>query len=354
MRSWVAAAAAAWAILGCGGAPEIASFEDPIEDLGPLAAKGDELRVIALELAPGDIKRYRVTAPAFQATLSQQGDALAQLSAKHYEYDIFGEADVHPTVVAIADGTVRRWTLRVHNLSEEPLVADIVVESVDEPATEEPGTDGPGTDGPAVELGIISDIDKTVLPKHDYDTDELPAPYPGVVTLYGLLEHGAEGQGAPGDLYFVTARSEDRIVDLPAWMEEHGFPEGPIEPGVYGVPWLAQAEKVADISAIMDATGAQQFVLFGDSSHRDPEAYREIRSLYPERVLSIVIHRVNNPNPDRVEGMHLVDNYAQAAAALFSDGVLDEGTARAVMQDALDGGLDITQAEIEALIESAR
>ena len=42
------------------------------------------------------------------------------------------------------------------------------------------------------ELQIISDIDRTVLP-HDSE-----APFPGVVTLYAILEHGPEGDGAAG------------------------------------------------------------------------------------------------------------------------------------------------------------
>jgi hypothetical protein len=153
-----------------------------------------------------------------------------------------------------------------------------------------------------------------------------------------------------GDMYFVTSRSPDRVVDIPAWFQAHGIPSGPIETGVSTLPWVAQPEKVKDISKVMDANPQQSFVLFGDSSHRDPEAYREIIQKYGSRVLAGVIHKVNNPNPTRLQGLHLVENYAEAAAVLYGQKVIDETTARKVMKAAQTGGLAITDAEIDALI----
>jgi hypothetical protein len=62
---------------------------------------------------------------------------------------------------------------------------------------------------------------------------------------------------------------------------------------------------------------------------------------------------VNNPSASRVEGLHLITNYAEAAAILLGKGVLDEGAARAVMVRAQAEGLTITDAEIDALIDAA-
>ena len=214
------------------------------------------------------------------------------------------------------------------------------------------------TDPSAPELGILSDIDKTLLPPHDRD-DPLPPAYPGVSFLIGVLEHGLGnndtfGDGRPGDTHYVTARSPDRIHDIPAWMDRENLPSGHINTGISGIPWVAQAEKVRDISAVFDANPDQKFIMFGDSSHRDPEAYREIQEKYPGRVIAGFIHKVNNPNPNRVQGLHLITNYAEAAAILFGKGVLDEGAARAVMVRAQAEGLTITDAEIEALLDAAR
>ncbi len=48
--------------------------------------------------------------------------------------------------------------------------------------------------------------------------------------------------------------------------------------------------------------------------------------------------------------MHLVENYAEAAAALFHEGLIDEATARDVMRDAKAEGLDLSEARIAELL----
>ena len=327
----VALAAAAWA---CGGPTHQAGPEP--EDLGVVGGKADRaaLREVALTLEPGVTKLYRIKATGFVARVTQDGDVPVQLSAKHYEIDIYGEPSTAPTVTASSEeGSVRNWTLRVANLGEEVLHATVIV-------TELP------TD-PAVELGIVSDIDKTLLPPHD-DEKPLPAPYPGVATLLTELELGSAGK--PGDVTFVTARTPDRLDGISEWMAAHGIPAGPIETGTSGMPWIAEPEKVRDVSGVFDARPEQRFVLFGDSSHRDPEVYRTILETYPERVLAAFIHKVNNVNPDCVAGLHLMDSYAEAAALLFDLDLLDEAAARRVMTAARREGLALSDEEIDALL----
>jgi hypothetical protein len=195
-----------------------------------------------------------------------------------------------------------------------------------------------GQVAPRTEVGIISDLDKTVILPDD-------SMVPGSAALMTELE-GAE----LGDMHYVTARTADRAAEMPEWLDENGLPLGTLDTGVSGIPWVAQAEKVKDISTHFDANPDQHFVLFGDSSHRDPEAYREIIDKYPGRVTAAFIHKVNNINPTRVEGLRLVDNYAQAAAQLFEIGVFSEAQARRVMDSAQVDGLNITDAQIDALI----
>lgn len=201
----------------------------------------------------------------------------------------------------------------------------------------------------AGELGLISDLDKTVIPHADPDLS-LP-PYPGVTALYELLEL-RQGGGA-GDVYYVTARTPDGVTDIPAYLETHGVPSGPIETGVSGVPWVAQTEKIADCSRILDDTGEQRFILFGDSSHRDPEVYKAIVAAYPDRILAGFIHKVNaTVAPHRVEGLHLHQSYAEVAAILYGLGALTRDEARAVMESARDEGLAITDETIQALLDA--
>ena len=172
----------------------------------------------------------------------------------------------------------------------------------------------------------------------------LPAPYPGITTLYTELEGFSSG-----DLTYVTARTATMVTHIPDWMTLHGVPAGPIETGVN--IWTSQAEKVRDITRVLEATPGQPFVFFGDSSHRDPEVYREIMNgPYADRVVAVFIHKVNNVNPSRVTGMTLITNYAEAAAKLLELEVLDEDAARRVMEAAQAEGLAISDAEIETLL----
>lgn len=307
--------------------------ESEIEDLGTIGdGKADTLlpRTVAIELAPGGSKRFRITTAAFVASLEQDADIAAQLTAKHYDL-VYSSAEApDPVVEAVGDGTVRNWTLTAFNRGDDTLDATIVI---DLPQA-------------SSELGIVSDIDKTVLPPET--ASGLPPPYPGVATLLRTVEGTVSG-----DVHYVTARTPDGVVEIPDWMAMHDVPPGMIDTGTSGVPWIAQAEKIADISRILDATGDQPFVLFGDTSHRDPEVYQEIRTAYPDRISAIFIHKVNaTVTATRVTGMHLVNNYAEAAAIAFGQDLITEAQARTIMNAARTEGLPITAAEIDALLDA--
>lgn len=312
--------------------------EDDVEDLGSIGdGKGDTAlpRTVEVDLAPGTNKRFRITTAAFVAVLDQAGDVDAQLTAKHIELSYQSDVSREPTVEATGDGTVRNWTLTVHNRGTSTLDANVVID----------------VPGDSTELGIVSDIDKTVMPPET--AAGMPAPYPGIAALLRTLELRAGG--AAGDVHYVTARSPDRVVEIPDWMAMYEVPAGSIDTGISGLPWVAQPEKVKDISRLFETNAPQTFVLFGDTSQRDPEVYSEIRTKYPMQVSSIFIHKVNATVPAaRVTGMHLVANYAEAAALAFGDELITEAEAREVMNAARDEGLAITDAQIDALIDAAR
>ncbi|MGE0870768.1 MAG: phosphatase domain-containing protein [Kofleriaceae bacterium] len=311
---------------------------DDLEDLGDLGdSKADTVlpREVVIDVAPGEAKRIRVKTAAFVARLTQSGDVAAQLTAISLELETASDVTAHPALDIAGDGTVRTWTIRVDNLGDAQLQGTLLV---DLPATA------------TAELGIVSDIDKTVMPPET--SAGLVPPYPGVAALLATLELRANG--VAGDVYYVTARDADRIEGVPEWMAMYGVPAGPIETGVGGEPWIAQPEKVADISRIFDAHPDQKFALLGDTAHRDPEVYGEIRTKYPDQVATIIIHKVNmTVNPNRVVGMNMVTNYAQAAAAALAADLVDEAEARTIMETARSQGLMISDAEIDALIEGA-
>ena len=124
----------------------------PAESEPPFVGElGDLLREEAVAVEPGDTKTLRVRAPRFHAGLTQTSDVAAQLSVKHYDIELEGEAGSAPTVQAIADVDAdRQWTLRVENLGDALLEGTLKVHAL--------------IARPTVELGIISDIDKTIMP----------------------------------------------------------------------------------------------------------------------------------------------------------------------------------------------
>ncbi|MEW5851707.1 MAG: phosphatase domain-containing protein [Myxococcota bacterium] len=197
------------------------------------------------------------------------------------------------------------------------------------------------------DVGIVSDIDKTILPPEVNGT-MLP-PYPGVAALFREIE---ALDGAPGDTTYVTARNPERARPVVAWLDTHGMPAGTIETGTSAVPWVAEPEKIRDITATLNASPGKKFVLVGDTSHRDPEVYRQIKDAFPDRILAVVIHKQRGSlQPARFEGQHLVENYADAAARLFKSGVISEDAARRVIASARAEGLSLTDADVERMLQ---
>ncbi len=113
---------------------------DGAEDLGSIGTKDDSVthREVAIDLAPGAVKRFRVTAHRFHAAFGQDdaGDGLeaAMLSAKHYDIELEGPSAHDPQLEAAApagqDEVLRNWTLRVHNLGTGQLTGTLAIEAI--------------------------------------------------------------------------------------------------------------------------------------------------------------------------------------------------------------------------------
>lgn len=201
---------------------------------------------------------------------------------------------------------------------------------------------------PAREVGILSDLDKTIVPPAPAGQSLPDDPYPGMAELLNILEFG-DGTGAAGDINFVTARQPSSTVEIPDWLADNGVPLGPISTGISGIPFLAKDEKVRDITEVFEANPDQEFVMFGDSSHVDPDAYRIILETFDAQVQVAFIHNVKTIDPARLEGLVLIENYAEAAAELLRLGRLSEDQARMVMLAVVAGG-EIDRPTMEDLI----
>jgi hypothetical protein len=232
-----------------------------------------------------------------------------------------------------------RPVLSILSLADLPFVGSSALEKLKSQA-------GSGTQ--VREIGVVSDLDKTIVPPAPAGQALPDQAYPGIAELITFLEFG-DGSGAAGDVNFVTARQPSMVTEIPTWLEAHGVPLGPIGTGISGIPFIAKDEKVRDITEVFEANPDQKFVLFGDTSHVDPDVYREILATFPDQVQVAFVHNVKTIDATRLEGLVLVDNYAQSAAELFRQGLLSEDEARMVMTMVISGG-EITDAEMEALI----
>ncbi len=202
------------------------------------------------------------------------------------------------------------------------------------------------------EVGILSDLDKTIIPPAPSGQSLPDEPYPGMAELLNILEFG-DGTKAAGDINFVTARQPNSVVEIPDWLADKGVPLGPISTGISGIPFLAKDEKVRDITEVFEANPDQEFVMFGDSSHVDPDAYRIILETFDAQVQVAFIHNVKTIDPARLEGLVLIDNYAEAAAELFRLGRFTEDEARMVMLAVIAGG-EIDRQTMDDLIDANR
>jgi phosphatidate phosphatase APP1 len=149
-------------------------------------------------------------------------------------------------------------------------------------------------------LGIISDIDDTVLQTHV--TQKLKMiwvtlsgsaftrmPFEGTSELYHALVAGASGS-AENPVFYVSKSPWNLYDFLVDFMEHHRLPRGPLllrDIGLREAPPLDH--KSAAVRELMETYADLPFVLIGDSGERDPDIYLATAALYPGRVRAIYI-----------------------------------------------------------------
>lgn len=154
--------------------------------------------------------------------------------------------------------------------------------------------------GQGVELGVISDIDDTILQTHV--TQKLKMlwvtlsgsaftrmPFEGTSDLYRALEAGASGS-AENPVFYVSKSPWNLYDFLIDFMEYHELPRGPLllrDIGLRESPPLDHKSEA--VRNLLDTYPELPFVLIGDSGERDPDIYLETAQLYPGRVRAIYI-----------------------------------------------------------------
>lgn len=183
------------------------------------------------------------------------------------------------------------------------------------------GDGAPDVDGrllvvdPAATLGVVSDIDDTVI--HTGLTrlvetvrttflhrEEERVPIEGAAEFYRALVAGDEGR-AP--VFYVSTGAWNLHHPMQRFLERHAFPAGPLLMTDWG-PGTGRlfredgvAFKSRTILALMAEHPHLRWVLVGDSGQHDPEAYAVVARARPDRVRAIYIRQVQPAATARVD-----------------------------------------------------
>jgi phosphatidate phosphatase APP1 len=170
----------------------------------------------------------------------------------------------------------------------------------------EPGTADVLVVAADVELGIVSDIDDTVittwLPRPllaAYNTfvvgEDARTPVAGMAELYaGLL---ADRPGAP--TVYVSTGPWNAARALTRFLAHHGFPRGPLlltDWGPTNTGWFrsGREHKTACLRGLAEDFPGIRWVLVGDDGQRDPAIYAEFARERPERVRVIALRELSS------------------------------------------------------------
>lgn len=211
-------------------------------------------------------------------------------------------------------------------------------------------------------LGIISDIDDTVLISHT--TEAMKAlklllfrnartrmPFAGARALYQAL---SSNSGALPHPTFYVSSSEWNLYDLLEEFFDHNqLPKGSFLLHDYRtslVEWdLRNQErhnhKLQKIRLLLQTYPGRKFVLIGDSGQRDAEIYATVVEEYPERIKVVLIRHVSDALRaeaitelyDRMRQKHtpmfLVNNSLEAGRAAVRLGLMNEEDLNNIAQE---------------------
>jgi phosphatidate phosphatase APP1 len=173
---------------------------------------------------------------------------------------------------------------------------------------------------PANAIGLISDIDDTVLVSEVNDTARLlrnsltvpPEKRQPVAGMAALCEAWTKRNPVPEatPVFYISASPRQLSDGLRRFLKRHWFPQGALqlkEVSVQSEDPLRdqQAYKVRRVSEILKAFPQTRFALLGDDGERDPESYAELQQRFASQVIGVWIRRVNpDPKRPRLPGQH--------------------------------------------------
>jgi phosphatidate phosphatase APP1 len=189
---------------------------------------------------------------------------------------------------------------RLPNPGLAPGWAEVTLQAADS----EPATARVQVIGDDVELGIVSDIDDTVLSTYlprplvaAYNTfvarEEARRPVRGMADLYARVL--ADHPGAP--TVYVSTGAWNTAATLRRFLSRNDLPEGPLlltDWGPTNSGWFRSGREHK--SACLESLAADfpriRWVLVGDDGQHDPAIYADFASAHREQVLAIAIREL--------------------------------------------------------------
>lgn len=198
----------------------------------------------------------------------------------------------------------------------------------------------------SAELGIISDVDDTVLQTHVSQKLKMVwvtlsgsaftrMTFEGTTELYRALAAGASGSGK--NPVFYVSKSPWNLYDfLVDFLNHHDLPRGPLLLRDIGSPAPGPVDhKTAAVHSLLETYPRLPFILIGDSGERDAEIYLETAQRFPGRVKAIYIRDLGGQHPHR-------ERLCEAARACGTEMVWMEH-ANLALQHARQRGWALTQ-----------
>lgn len=254
-------------------------------------------------------------------------DALTNLGnmLRRFESDEVAGAQVRvrcagSTVAAMADeeGFFEAWLTPPQPLAADRLWHEATVELLaPEPplgAAAIPGTGAILVPPVSAEIGIISDLDDTVVRTDAASVLRMArtvflgnartrVPFPGVAAFYQALQQGA-GRAAFNPIFYVSSSPWNLYDLLTEFLTVQKIPLGPLMLRDWGItpeellPTGHGVHKLGAIRRILNLYPGLPFVLIGDSGQEDPEIYHKVVHDFPNRIAAVYIRNVS-ATPER-------------------------------------------------------
>jgi phosphatidate phosphatase APP1 len=234
--------------------------------------------------------------------------------------------------IANAEGHIHTWIVPGSPPSPDRLWHDAALEVVHPPAAgSSQGATSVLVPSPIARLGIVSDIDDTVIQADvarllsmvtdvAFGSAHTRAPFPGVAAFFRAL-HAGTGP-VPNPVFYVSNGPWNLYDVFEHFLELRGIPPGPVELRDWGAPWrevrrIGRYEhKLESIRRIFRTLPDLPLLLIGDSGEDDPEIYRDLVREFPARVPAVYIRDVSRDPLRRREIADLAGEVDSAGSAL--------------------------------------